>query len=191
MINNGVKEAIPRGKAMIQVNSLHLNKSESKILRTYGKYVLSKFCAPSVQYKSTVKINVVHENDLDNYADIEDLRKYRAWCYYDGFHNDRKTFRVVLNIKQINTRAKKPLTRMRNILTDLGHELVHVKQYLNNEIFDYVSGGVRYKGSYFDYSYQQNLELYYDSPWEVEAYGRELGLYKVFVQKVKTGEISL
>lgn len=186
-----VVDNLPQGKSMIQINSIHLEKSEIAMIRTYSKYVLNKFVKPSAQYKSTIKIGIHHENDFDNYADIDDLRKYRAWCYYDGIHNDRKTFRVILNVKQINQNAKKPLTRMKNILIDLGHELVHVKQYLNNEIFDYVSGGVRYKGCYFDNTYQQSVELYYDSPWEVEAYGRELGLYKMFVQKVRNGEITL
>ena len=70
-------------------------------------------------------------------------------------------------------------------MVDLGHELIHVKQYLNNEIFDYTDGAVRYKGSYFDSSYQDNEELYYDSPWEIEAYGREQGLFKMFVTKMR------
>lgn len=170
---------------MIQISSLHLTKEETATIRAFTKYVLEKFVKKSIQYKSLVKIHVVHENDLDNYADIDDLKKYRAWCYYDGVQNDRKVFRVMLNMKQINKKAKKPLVRMKNILIDLAHELVHVKQYMNSEIFDYVSGGVRYKGSYFDISYQENEEMYYDSPWEIEAYGREQGLYKMFVSKMR------
>ena len=67
---------------------------------------------------------------------------------------------------------------------------MHVKQYLNSEMFDYVAGGVRYKGSYFDHSYQISEELYYDSPWEIEAYGREWGLYKMFKTKLKDEEKS-
>ena len=62
---------------------------------------------------------------------------------------------------------------------------MHVKQYLNGEIFDYKSGDVRYKGSYFDSSYQESEESYYDSPWEIEAYGREAGLYRMFLTKLK------
>ena len=170
---------------MIQISSLHLSKSELTMIRKYAKFVLDKFVKRSTQAKSLVKIEVVHENDLEHYADIDDLRNYRAWCYYDGIHNDKKVFRVVLNVKQIRKTAKRPLVRMKNILLDLGHELVHVKQYLNCEIFDYVSGGVRYKGSYFDQSYQNSEELYYDSPWEIEAYGRESGLYKMFCSKMR------
>ena len=82
-------------------------------------------------------------------------------------------------------KAKKPIIKLRDVLITVGHELVHVKQYLNGEIFDYKSGDVRYKGTYFEASCTQDEESYYDSPWEVEAYGRELGLYRMFVTKLK------
>ena len=36
-----------------------------------------------------------------------------------------------------------------------------------------------------DSSYSENEELYYESPWEIEAYGRELGLYVMFTKKMK------
>jgi hypothetical protein len=134
--------------------------------------------------KAVIKIKVVHEKDLDESVDKEDLRKYRAWCYYDGILNERRTFTVILNAKQVK-RSTATLVRLGNLLVDLGHELVHIKQYLNNEIFDYVSGDVRYKGTYFDASYQENEELYYESPWEIEAYGRELGLYRMFCNNIK------
>jgi hypothetical protein len=181
-----MEEEIPLKRVrMIQISSYHLDKSDIDIIRKFTKFVLDKFVKKSIQYKSLIKIEIVHENDLENYADIDDLRKFRAWCYYDGIHNDKKVFRVVLNVKQVRKGAKKPLVRLKNIIIDLAHELVHVKQYLNGEIFDYVSGGVRYKGSYFDNSYEISEETYYDSPWEVEAYGRELGLYKMFHTKMK------
>lgn len=170
---------------MIQIQNYHLPKPEVAIVKMYAKYVLDKFVKRSVQNKALVRIKIVTENDFDNYADIDDLRKYRAWCTYDGVQNDKRCFTVILNHKQVNQKAKKPLTRLKNILIDLGHELVHVKQYLNSEVFDYTSGGIRYKGSYFGAEYHNDLELYYDSPWEVESYGRELGLYRIFVEKMK------
>jgi hypothetical protein len=90
-----------------------------------------------------------------------------------------------LNHKRINKLGKKPQTRLKNLLIDLGHELVHVKQYLNNELFDYKSGDVRFKGLFFDASHYMDEEKYYFSPWEVAAYGMEYGLYKVFCNKLK------
>lgn len=170
---------------MLQISSDHLSKPDIVMLKKYAKFVLDKFVKKSVQSKATIKICVVHEKDLDESIDKEDLRKYRAWCYYTGVVNNKRAFTVILNVRQIKTRSKNPLIRLGNLLMDLGHELVHIKQYLNNEMFDYVSGDIRYKGSYFDSSYAENEELYYDSPWEIEAYGREMGLYKMFCRKLQ------
>ena len=141
----------------------------------------------SILSKATIKISIVTENDLEHYDDIDDLKRYNAWCIYEGVQNDKKVFKVVLNQSQV-TKAKNPLKRLKKLLIDLGHELVHVKQYLNCEMFDYVAGGVRYKGSYFDQSYQKSEELYYESPWEIEAYGREWGLFRMFVSKLEEEE---
>ena len=137
---------------MLQISSFHLSKDDNKFLRKYCKFVLIKFVRPTILSKSTIKISILHENDLDQYSDIEDLKNYNAWVTYEG--------------------------------------IVNVKKYLNSEMFDYVAGGVRYKGSYFDHSYQISEELYYDSPWEIEAYGREWGLYKMFKTKLKDEEKS-
>jgi hypothetical protein len=171
---------------MLQISSNYVAKSDVAMIKKYARFVLDKFVKKSVQARANIKIRIVDEHDLDDSIDKEDLRKYRAWCYYDGIINEKRSFTVILNIKQIK-RSKNQLTRLSNLLIDLGHELVHIKQYLNNEIFDYVSGEIRYKGSYFDSSYHENEELYYDSPWEIEAYGRELGLYKMFCNKLWEG----
>jgi len=170
---------------MIQIKTIHLDETDIAIVKDYAKYVLNKFVKRSVQSKALIRVKIATEDDFDDPADLDDLRKYRAWCTYDGVQNDKRCFTVILNARQVRKTAKKPLTRLKQLLIDFGHELVHVKQYLNSEVFDYTSGGCRYKGSYFGTEYHNDLELYYDSPWEVESYGRELGLYKVFVEKYK------
>lgn len=175
---------------MIQISSLHLTKADASVVRDFSKFVLNKFVKQCVLKRSIIKIQILHINDLEHYADIDDLKKFNAWVTYEGTQNDKKVFKVVLNASQITKKAKKPLTRLKRLLIDLAHELVHVKQYLNNEMFDYAAGGVRYKGSYFDHSYQISEEMYYDSPWEIEAYGREWGLYKMFKTKSRGLEKS-
>lgn len=175
---------------MVIIQTNHLNKQELSMIKKYSKFVLDKFVSRSIQNKAIIKINVVSANDLDNYADVDDLKNYSAWVTYEGIQNDKKVFKVIVNQSHVNRRAKKTLTRMKKLLIDLGHELVHVKQYLNNEMFDYVAGGVRYKGSFFDHSYKDDEEAYYESPWELDSYGREYGLWKMFCSKIKSGEIK-
>ena len=77
-------------------------------------------------------------------------------------------------------------------MIDLGHELVHVKQYLNGEMRDYVDGSYKFLGNKYDPIPDGEFsDEYFDSPSEIEAYGREQGLCIMFWHKVKTGEIVL
>ena len=50
--------------------------------------------------------------------------------------------------------------RLRDMLTTLAHELVHVKQYVYNEMPESITEGD-----------------YWDRPHEIEAHGRETGLF--------------
>lgn len=171
---------------MVQLTSNHLNNKENSLIKKYAKFVLDRFVRRGVQNKAKIHIKILKKDEIRNPQDVTDMRRYRAWCTYDGLdENENKKFTVVIVANALNKRAKKPITKLKSILIDVGHELVHVKQYLNNEIFDYVSGDVRYKGSYFDNSWIENEDKYFDSPWEVDAYGREFGLYVLFCRKLK------
>ena len=68
----------------------------------------------------------------------------------------------------------------RNLLINLAHEMVHVKQWAKDEMYEYMNtmGMVRFKGE------RIHLEEtdYWDYPWEIEAYGRQLGLFIRFCE---------
>ena len=70
--------------------------------------------------------------------------------------------------------------KIRNLLITLAHEMVHVKQWAKDEMYEYVNimGMVRFKGE------KIHLELtdYWDYPWEIEAYGKQLGLFVRFCE---------
>jgi len=170
---------------MIVVSSNYLNAKEKTFIRKYASFVLNRMVRRGIQNKSKVVIKVMSPEEFEAEVDKNDLINYNAWCTYDGVENDLKRFTVVVNINSISKRAKQPLVKYRTVLVDLGHELTHVKQYLNGEIFDYKSGDVRFKGRRFDPSHWENEEKYFESPWEIEAYGREWGLYKMFCNKIK------
>ena len=53
--------------------------------------------------------------------------------------------------------------------------MVHVKQWARGELKDVMKGYslCKWKGKVFD---TDKVE-YYDAPWEIEAFGREYGLY--------------
>ncbi len=55
----------------------------------------------------------------------------------------------------------------------LAHEMVHIKQYINKELLE-LPYAVMFNGKI----YRENEEDYWLYPWEVEAYGKQQGLYQ-------------
>lgn len=75
-----------------------------------------------------------------------------------------------------------------SIFKTLAHEMVHVKQYAKGELgkdLAVTKGGfqvrTRWMGS--PWKPKSKEDGYFDSPWEIEAYGREVGLYKRWVER--------
>ena len=60
----------------------------------------------------------------------------------------------------------------------LAHEMVHVKQFARGELVDYSSGKtVKWQGKRMSV---RDDDGYWTLPWEIEAYGRQPGLYARF-----------
>ena len=70
-----------------------------------------------------------------------------------------------------------------DVLKTLAHEMVHVKQHAKNELQSGVMiasrGGLKMTSKWMGEIWKPKgkEDHYYDSPWEIEAYGREIGLY--------------
>lgn len=68
----------------------------------------------------------------------------------------------------------------KSILITLGHELTHIKQMAFCQRQESLTGnGMRWLGSLY---YPDQMH-YYDLPWEIEAHGREFGLYDRFINR--------
>ena len=87
---------------------------------------------------------------------------------------------------EINKKA-----RLRRLLETVAHEMVHVKQYAKGELFEgnFKLGKHRWMGEWL--SDNSNLvKEYWDHPWEVEAHGRECGLFVRWAEENKLGSRS-
>lgn len=76
--------------------------------------------------------------------------------------------------KHFTIRADSSQT-LQEMLETVAHEMVHVKQYYRGELKDY-SGNItrcKWKGEVVEC----DKINYYDHPWEIEAHGRERGLF--------------
>lgn len=63
----------------------------------------------------------------------------------------------------------------------LAHEAVHIKQFACEELVFHTKryDTVLWLGKEMDWN-QHDLKIYYNAPWEIEAYGREIALYEFF-----------
>lgn len=81
----------------------------------------------------------------------------------DTINNPPREFDIRINSTQ-------PLKAM---LSTVAHELVHVKQFAKGELYDStVTNKTRWHGQWL-----KRTPEYWDLPWEIEAYGREVGLF--------------
>ena len=69
-----------------------------------------------------------------------------------------------------------PYITGKEILKTLAHEFVHVKQYVYEELNEEQT---QWQGKPFD----SDAVDYYELPWEIEAYGREAGIWNNFAKK--------
>ena len=68
-------------------------------------------------------------------------------------------------------------------LTVLAHEMVHVKQYVTGDLVDHGTH-CSWKGKNYK-EYQADSDEYYFSPWEVEAFGMQVGLYRLYCRSME------
>lgn len=75
--------------------------------------------------------------------------------------------------------------RLRRVLESVAHEMVHVKQFARGEMRDLI---IAERVSWLGSSYHRHSMDYYDQPWEIEAHGRELGLFIRWAEENKLGK---
>jgi len=103
-----------------------------------------------------------------------------AFVYSENFRPNRyREFEI-----EVDTSVRK-----RTLLTSLAHEMVHIKQFATNELID-----INLIGQKCMLWNKQNINVqnsdYYDLPWEIEAYGRELGLFVRWCEAMNLGKFA-
>lgn len=119
--------------------------------RNQRKYAMSMavFVCKKFGINPNIEINFRLMSNDDNYGYA---------CHLDG--NDYE-----IDVKRT--------LRMRDMLTTLAHELVHVKQYVKKEMPKDITAGD-----------------YWDRPHEIEAHGREIGLFIRWCEQERLGHLK-
>jgi len=109
--------------------------------------------------------------DLEISIKLKDL-KGDAYGYC--LHVDDREFEV-----ELHSRIKQ-----RRLLETVAHEMVHVKQYARGELYESTAQGKhRWQGKWLNKDPE-----YWDRPWEIEAHGREIGLFVRWAESHKLGK---
>jgi hypothetical protein len=135
----------------------------SKIFRKHAEDALNFFLKKLNVNKSIIDalhITIVLEKMTDN-----DL----GWCEPEEYNFKPRFFTITMD-----SRVKSLFQR----ISILAHEVVHLKQYAYGQLGHDEKQGDDFiwKGKLWKVD-ESNLDSYYDCPWEIEAYGREHGLY--------------
>jgi len=113
----------------------------------------------SSRLRKHIMIDIEFRKRLDDDAD--------GYCEVSGVNARNKPREFTIQIQKNKSE--------RYMLMTLAHEMVHLKQYVMGELDETMDvwNGKRVSSKV----------SYWDSPWEIEARGRELGLYVQFCEK--------
>jgi hypothetical protein len=100
--------------------------------------------------------------------DLFKKENLKADCIWEDDRNKPREFNITIDSSM----------KIHGVLRALAHECVHVKQFVKREMCD---TGNCYITKWNGQAYHTNKGNYWELPWEIEAYGREVGLYEMFV----------
>jgi hypothetical protein len=115
----------------------------------------AKELIPNTRIRNNCTTQILFSSKIDDYG-LASIEGYNT-------QNQPRQFLIELH----------PHIGSRRILETLAHEMVHVKQYIENETNDALT---RWRGKRID---PDKID-YWVQPWEIDAYGREPGLLTKF-----------
>lgn len=140
-----------------------LQPYQVRLVADFINFCAEKFIDPKILYK--LEIQVVLDGKF-----YENEKCYGQATWLDRPRSPRKF------LLDVDTRSKFVF-----ILNTVSHEMVHVKQWANGELYDHFDSSVHtFKGKQYKLE-DDDWETYWEVPWELEAYGRSIGLMHLWV----------
>ena len=152
-------------KLILRAKGVTLTPKERKILKTATHFYASRLMSDRLSNTLEININVIKDFYVKNKILGEAFPKDDVLGLPSNKH-------FVINLEW-NKLGKR-------VLQCLAHEMVHVKQYAKGELkFHEKRNLVTFQRE------QYQGDEYRESLWEIEAYGREIGLYQKFRPTLK------
>ena len=135
------------------------NKMTRKLVDNAAWYFAEKLLGKRLLKTLEIDIKLVR-----NMTEKEGCEGTCIWNEWDDLKKTPREFTIDLDSS----------ISIRNILVNLAHEFVHVKQWVKGEMYEYSAPNmVRFLKTKYDMTDMD----YFDYPWEIEAFGRQLGLF--------------
>ena len=157
----------------IRIYSRNIDKRLKIALYAMTEFAMASL-VPSKKLRDNISIDV-HLRKHDNAGEAklaEHANRYRP-----------RDFKVLLNHHDMEKddygRERTATEWAHELLKTLAHELVHVKQYVMNEL-SWRERGLLWKGRLYS---PEHLGEYFETPYEIEAFGRERGLLVCFLAR--------
>ena len=158
--------------------NLHARKIDIKFraaIYAMGEFAMARL-VPSTRLRNNITLNIhLKHHVVDGEAKLSE------------FTNPKKPreFKIIIDPHRAEVddfnRTLTDTEWSHAILRLLAHELVHVKQYVMGELKP-INNGFLYKKTFYS---PENLDEYFDQPFEIEAHGRERGLMNAFMMRWK------
>ena len=157
----------------VRIYSRNIDKKLKIALYAMTEFAMASL-VPSKKLRDNISIDV-HLRKHDNAGEAklaEHANRYRP-----------RDFKVLLNHHDMEKddygRERTATEWAHELLKTLAHELVHVKQYVMNEL-SWRERGLLWKGRLYS---PEHLGEYFETPYEIEAFGRERGLLVCFLSR--------
>jgi hypothetical protein len=150
----------------ITITGMLGKRKEKAILKEAAEFFAHQLMDPRMVRNLIVDIEVNKNLDVQGECVNE-----------DGTRNPR-FFTIGLKLQDLDEMVK-----------ILGHEMVHVKQHAKNELQSGIMvatrGGLKMYSKWMGEIWKPKgkEDRYYDAPWEIEAFGREVGLYAKWLNR--------
>ena len=139
-------------------------KEQKKLAKSLAEFCLDKLI--SSRLSDTLDIRIVFKPTLYKKTD-----SYGETAYYEDSDIPPTDFIIEIDSN----------LRLRSMLETLAHELVHVKQWATGEMRETKDNFItKFKKD----TINSNKVSYWDQPWEIEAMGREEGLFIQWIEKM-------
>lgn len=133
-----------------------------KLIRSLVRWSIREIIGPRINLYITIVLTNLRETD-----------KCSGVCEWIDDNINPREFKITID----NTQS------LREQLRTITHEMIHVKQYAKNELYDYIRDydKTRWKDKIFD----TNKTKYKDLPWEKEAYNLQTPILRKFMKDKK------